>query len=822
MKRVYFNEYNVSMGRATYVPFVSGILRVCAEARPELRRAYRFEPFIFAMDAPDSMLAHYDERADVACFSASMWNEQLSLHVARSLKRRWPDCLVVFGGAQVPHAPEAYFAEHPFIDVAVRAEGEEAFVGILERFRVSRDFRGIPNVAFRDPDGGGCVVNPETAAFDRDLDAYPSPYLEGRFDDLFKAHPDVDFQAIIETNRGCPFLCTFCYWGKGGTSRRYRYHGLDRVRAEIDWCGRHGIRYVFNADSNFGMHKRDPEIAQALIDTKQRYGFPEKFRTCWGKNTDETIFRIAGMLHAHELEKGITLARQSNSKSVLANIKRGNIKISTYTNLQRRFNDLDVPVYTEMILGLPGETYESWRDGIEELLQAGLKNQFFVYQCEVYPNTDMADPAYRERFGIRLQRIELREIHGSIRDASWVREVQDIVIGTASMSNADWRRMTRLSTLTMLLHSMKAGFFVMTWMADRFGLPYQPVEKGAIDRVSPHGETYCGEGDFAILRDDEDDLSDQNGSSGRNKHENTAISARHRFPRGAGADALAHQQREIVAGDVKQVSLVHVLAPAQPSSAHAAAIQVVGKGALDDLGAPLEGLAGDPGGEPCAVVGDRAPRRLVTAPARKALLLGLGDPGLPGTVVQGLQDRPCVIAFVGDAFGRVLRRRGRIHRLEVCLGHRQGLAKRRGVALIGRVQLGRHHRARVQIHRVLGLVGQMGGAVLHLGDLGLGVALGNPILVRELLALALAVQARQVVRRGRLNAALLGQVFQHLPVALTRVAPHNVPQRRVGLHGRGIHPDAVALHQTRLGDQRQNPVEDRRVHLVGQARAGLR
>ena len=47
-----------------------------------------------------------------------------------------------------------------------------------------------------------------------------------------------------------------------------------------------------------------------------------------------------------------------------------------------------------------------------------------------------------------------------------------------------------------------------------------------------------------------------------------------------------------MAGDMEQVSLVHVLAPAQPCPAHAAAIEVVRKGALDDLGAQLEGFIG--------------------------------------------------------------------------------------------------------------------------------------------------------------------------------------------------------------------------------------
>ena len=94
------------------------------------------------------------------------------------------------------------------------------------------------------------------------------------------------------------------------------------------------------------------------------------------------------------------------------------------------------------------------------------------------------------------------------------------------------------------------------------------------------------------------------------------------------------------AGDVEQVALVHVLAPAQPGSSHAATIEAVGKGAFHDFGAQLEGLPGDLGQEPRPVVGDRAPRRLVATPAREALRLGLGDPRLPGTIIQGLQDRP--------------------------------------------------------------------------------------------------------------------------------------------------------------------------------------
>ena len=74
---------------------------------------------------------------------------------------------------------------------------------------------------------------------------------------------------------------------------------------------------------------------------------------------------------------------------------------------------------------------------------------------------------------------------------------------------------------------------------------------------------------------------------------------------------------------------------------------------------------------------------------------------------------------------------------------------------------------------------------LHLGDLGLGVALRNPIRVGKLLALALPLQTRQI------------SVYPAFPGHRYR-APHDVPQRRVGLHGRGIDADALALDQPRL------------------------
>lgn len=474
-RNVYFNEYNVRMGAFSYLPLVSGLLRAYSETIPAIKENYAFMPFIYYMDEPGAILSQYSVAPDVAAFSSVMWNEQLNYYIARTIKAKHPNCLVVFGGPNVPMPPQHNIDEwmlaHPFVDVAVRAEGEEAFADILMRLLESRDFHDIPGVACRDAHAEIHFCEKERP-FKRELSEYPSPYLTGMYDSLLawgkkEGH---QFQAIIETNRGCPFPCTFCYWGKGGLSRKFKFKELAQVFAEIEWMGHNQIKYVFNADSNFGMNDRDQEIAEFIVATKAKYGCPEKFRTCFGKNTDEKIFKIGALFHANQLEKGITLARQSNDFETLKNIRRNNIKMSTFTNLQKQFNDRGIPVYGELILGLPGETAESWRRGVDELLEAGTSNQLFIYLCQVFNNTEMAETEYRQKFQIRTKQIKLAEIHGQIRPAKWVTEYEHVVISTGSMPLESWKTSLRFSYVMMLFHSLKVAYYLMIFLLDKWGI----------------------------------------------------------------------------------------------------------------------------------------------------------------------------------------------------------------------------------------------------------------------------------------------------------------------------------------------------------------
>ena len=96
--------------------------------------------------------------------------------------------------------------------------------------------------------------------FSKDLDMYPSPYLSGEYDYLFKDNEDHKYQVIVETNRGCPFTCTFCtegqsYWTKVKRKPREIVEGeisyiADKMN-KLDPKNRRTDLLI--ADSNFGM-----------------------------------------------------------------------------------------------------------------------------------------------------------------------------------------------------------------------------------------------------------------------------------------------------------------------------------------------------------------------------------------------------------------------------------------------------------------------------------------------------------------------------------------------------------------------------------------
>ena len=132
-------------GGGVYLPLVSGILSAYIKTSKKISENIEVQKFIFKPDTVGNIMKKYNS-PDIATFSIAMWNEQLSLAVAKEIKKTYPNCLIVFGGAQCPHEPTTYMVKYKFIDVCVRAEGEEAFFELCEKIAENNfEFEGIPN-----------------------------------------------------------------------------------------------------------------------------------------------------------------------------------------------------------------------------------------------------------------------------------------------------------------------------------------------------------------------------------------------------------------------------------------------------------------------------------------------------------------------------------------------------------------------------------------------------------------------------------------------------------------------------------------------------
>jgi radical SAM superfamily enzyme YgiQ (UPF0313 family) len=441
-------QINNSFSGQNYLPYAIGLLQAYAEQNATRAGRFRFLLPVYKRIRVEAAVEQLKD-ADVVGFSLYVWNERLTLEVARRLKAARPDTLVIFGGPQVPDRPEAFLRANPFIDVVCHGEGEQTFLDLIERTR-SRDFTGIQGSSFIDRDGR--LVNQPRLKRMREIASIPSPYLEGTFKPLIAAHPEEVWIALWETNRGCPFACTFCDWGSATQAKVFQFD-LPRLKREIDWFSEHRIEFIFCCDANFGILPRDIEIAQAAAENKRVFGYPKALSVQNTKNATERAYLTQKILSDAGLSKGVALALQSVDMHTLEAIKRQNISLSTYEELQKRFTRDRVATYSDLILGLPGETYESFADGVARVIEGGQHNRIQFNNLSILPNAEMGDPAYQAKYGMRLIETKIINVHGSLEeDVDGIAEMQQMVVATAAMPLADWRRARVLAWTTALLH----------------------------------------------------------------------------------------------------------------------------------------------------------------------------------------------------------------------------------------------------------------------------------------------------------------------------------------------------------------------------------
>ena len=500
MKNLYLVQVDVSActgAEQAYLPYTAGVLAANAFLNETVKENYCFKEFIFLREDVDNVIERMENPAVVG-FSNYCWNTEFNKLLASKIKEKWADCLIVFGGHNVPEN-ESFLEEIPCIDILCHGEGEETFRDVLIA-ALNNDFSSVNNISFRS--SNGIISTPRTAP--GEIAEYPSPYTEGWFDSIVKNHPEITFNAILETSRGCPHRCAYCDWGL--LKSKTRLFPLDKILAEIKWMSDHKIAFVWGADANFGLFDRDVEIADALISAKESTGYPERMRMNYSKTNFENVFKIVKKFKECEFDRiGATLSFQSLSPEVLHNIGRKNMSLDFFKNLLTRYNQNGMKAYSELILGLPGETYESFIRGIGQLFEIGQHYVFEVYSCILLPNSIMGQSDFTERFGIKTVRSEILRPHFAT-EAFAVPEYNNIIVETNTMSREMWIRSTVFYYFAKAFHGNGLLRAFAIWLHYEKNIPYEDFYDGIISYFEENPDLFVSSM-YEEIRQHADDIS---------------------------------------------------------------------------------------------------------------------------------------------------------------------------------------------------------------------------------------------------------------------------------------------------------------------------
>ena len=380
---------------------------------------------------------------DILALSNYVWNHNLGNEFFHMMKKINSKTITVFGGPNFPldFPSQNFFMEnHPDLDFYVPIEGELGFSKIIERFLQSQSIEQI----FESPiencvslkDGKLQYVFSDSRI--KKLDEINSPYTSGILDEFF----DGKLSPMLQTNRGCPFTCTFCTDGKDDVMQVNRF-SPDRIKADLDYIGSHvpqNTHTLYISDLNFGMLPGDLKTCDSIVDIQNKYDFPHKVLSTTGKNNKEKIIESINRLNG---TMALSMSVQSMDQNVLKNIRRANISTAKMIELAPTIKKYDIRTTSEIIMGLPGETYQSHIDGIKELIDAEM-DYIVIHSCMLLDGSEMATPQERKKWNFKTKFRIIPRDFAKLSSGKNICEIEEIIVGSNVMSfeeNLELRRL---------------------------------------------------------------------------------------------------------------------------------------------------------------------------------------------------------------------------------------------------------------------------------------------------------------------------------------------------------------------------------------------
>lgn len=492
MKKIYFLSISPF---PQFLPYVYGSLRSYCDQFDEIVSNYQWEDPFFLFQTHEELVDRIIDPTilAVSCFA---WNRDFQLKICQSVKLRYPNALVVVGGPHIPKNDVKMLLNNSAIDILVSGEGEIPFSKILiEKLKLNPDWNTIRGISFRSPQFGP-ISTGEPENLKSEL-SFPSPFLAGYYDfsvNLLKKK-NIPFTWLWETNRGCPFNCIYCNWGNS-VGVKIRCISLERLQSEMDYFAEKKVKDIWIMDANFGILKRDLEIVKYLINKKIKTGYPQNIKCGFTCISNETSYQVSQKLHENNmLLWGTTLSIQTTNSTTQHLINRPSKK-NLMTIKDHQYKNHQIPTYTDLILALPGETKKTFINGVCQLLEEDVHEDFRLSELAVLPNAKLSGGDFCKQNGIKVVSVPFLY-------AKWFSESEaepyKIVVETKDMSFEDWKYCYTFGEILIGIHNGAYTRFISKFMRDIGGISYFDFYSTLIEHFKKQKNSVLG---YTIYRVD--------------------------------------------------------------------------------------------------------------------------------------------------------------------------------------------------------------------------------------------------------------------------------------------------------------------------------
>ena len=366
----------ISFNYSNHFSLANGYLKAYAETDQFIRDNASIQIIDFDVEKNDIRQVLYylaKEQPSIVGFSCYCWSITKILDLSRYLKQNDPDIKIILGGPEVGPASEKYMQENSSIDLIVTGEGEVTFKEVLSSFLgAGNTLATIRGITCRTQDG---ILTTEPRPLLTSLDEIPSPYLSG----ILKPRNEVTY---IETYRGCPYRCGFCYEGKNFSE--LRFFSEERVKKEIALImSNKTIRSFHIVDSVFNLKKDRLRKLTQLISEANHNNTELRTVEIMAESVDQETVQLFKKAHVVSVETG----PQTVNRETLHTINRY-FDRDKFERGIRLLLDEGIEVLTDLIIGLPGDNLFRFATSIRTMMH--LKPSTIVFSIlHVLPGTEL-------------------------------------------------------------------------------------------------------------------------------------------------------------------------------------------------------------------------------------------------------------------------------------------------------------------------------------------------------------------------------------------------------------------------------------------------